>query len=119
MNEQLSPVETKPPNNNRTILWIVGGVIALCVCAAVGVVVLAGGFLFLNRSAVSNGDITIFQPTAEEPSAGSDDEVGVTMDIPDGGTNHVEVGTPVEYTSNPPSSGSHYGRWLEAGFYDV
>ncbi|MFO0662739.1 MAG: DUF3105 domain-containing protein [Polyangiaceae bacterium] len=33
--------------------------------------------------------------------------------------NHVEVGTQVEYNSNPPSSGPHYSRWAAFREYET
>lgn len=38
--------------------------------------------------------------------------------IADLGQGHVAVGTPVEYNSNPPTSGKHYEDWIRAGVYD-
>lgn len=113
---ETSQPPASPPNNNRTIIWIVGGIVALCLCAALGVVAIAGGLIIFNSSTISSGGFPIpGQPTPVEES----EDVGFTMDIPDGGTDHVNVGTPVDYTSNPPSSGPHYGQWIEAGFYDT
>lgn len=38
--------------------------------------------------------------------------------VEDLGREHVPDGTVVEYNSNPPTSGSHYGEWTRAGVYD-
>lgn len=35
----------------------------------------------------------------------------------DMGRDHVSDGTVVDYNSNPPTSGSHYGDWTKAGVY--
>lgn len=38
--------------------------------------------------------------------------------IADLGREHVADGTVVNYNSNPPTSGSHYGDWTRAGVFD-
>lgn len=38
--------------------------------------------------------------------------------VADLGREHVPDGTEVEYNSNPPTSGPHYGEWARAGVYD-
>lgn len=38
--------------------------------------------------------------------------------VADLGREHVPDGTIVEYNSNPPTSGKHYGDWTRAGVYD-
>lgn len=37
--------------------------------------------------------------------------------IADLGRGHVPIGTKVDYNSNPPTSGPHYGDWVRAGIY--
>ena len=37
--------------------------------------------------------------------------------IKDEGRGHVEIGTQVDYNSNPPTSGKHYADWVRSGFY--
>ncbi|MBI3103672.1 DUF3105 domain-containing protein [Candidatus Daviesbacteria bacterium] len=39
--------------------------------------------------------------------------------IADLGTEHVPVGTKVEYNSDPPTSGKHYGEWIRSGVYET
>lgn len=34
------------------------------------------------------------------------------------GSNHLPVGTKIEYNSNPPAAGPHYDETTHAGFYD-
>lgn len=34
------------------------------------------------------------------------------------GRDHVEEGTPVQYNSQPPTSGSHYANWADPGFHE-
>ena len=34
------------------------------------------------------------------------------------GREHVQIGTSVEYNSNPPTSGKHYEEWIRAGVYE-
>lgn len=38
--------------------------------------------------------------------------------VADLGREHVPVGSKVEYNSNPPTSGKHYGEWVRAGVYE-
>ena len=38
--------------------------------------------------------------------------------IDDLGRGHVQIGTEVDYSSNPPTSGKHYEDWIRAGVYD-
>ncbi len=38
--------------------------------------------------------------------------------IADLGRGHVPVGTPIDYNSNPPTSGKHYEEWAKAGIYN-
>lgn len=38
--------------------------------------------------------------------------------LADLGRTHVDIGSKVEYNSNPPTSGPHYVNWVKAGFYD-
>ena len=38
--------------------------------------------------------------------------------VADLGRKHVELGTKVNYNSNPPTSGPHYEEWEKSGIYD-
>jgi hypothetical protein len=44
-------------------------------------------------------------------------DVGILVD-PMEDSGHVEEGTDVDYSTNPPTSGPHYGQPLPAGFYN-
>jgi hypothetical protein len=127
-----SPEAPKKDNSTLPIVLVAGAVV-LCVCA-IGGLVLVGGFAYFNSTAISQNRVPMIyqRPTAivgpgptvavyGDPNvAGTidDGEVRTTLDIPDGGTSHVQPGTFVQYTSNPPSSGAHYSQPLSAGFYD-
>jgi hypothetical protein len=37
--------------------------------------------------------------------------------VPDEGREHVTQGTPLEFSSNPPASGTHYAVWTRPGVY--
>lgn len=37
--------------------------------------------------------------------------------FPSEGREHVSLGTPVAYRTDPPTSGPHYERWVDPGFY--
>src|SRR4051812_24518051 len=39
--------------------------------------------------------------------------MGVVTDVPLAPANHVPEGSPITWTSNPPTSGSHYPIWAE------
>jgi Protein of unknown function (DUF3105) len=39
--------------------------------------------------------------------------------FPDLGQEHIPEGEPVEYNSNPPTSGSHYAVWAKWGIYET
>lgn len=39
--------------------------------------------------------------------------------IADLGREHVQIGTQVNYNSNPPTSGPHYDDWIRAGVYET
>lgn len=56
--------------------------------------------------------VIYFVNIAQRPAEG--------VEFPIQEANHVNDGQPLnEYNSNPPTSGSHYGRGLDRGFYDV
>ncbi|HEY3310533.1 MAG TPA: DUF3105 domain-containing protein [Anaerolineales bacterium] len=44
--------------------------------------------------------------------------VGEAVSVPPDYINHVAVGTPLSYPSDPPAGGPHYGNTFERGFYD-
>lgn len=74
----------------------------------VGIAVLVLGVIgyFVLSPFISGGGFV--GPVGEEfPTSGSNDH------IPDENTD------PNPYSTNPPTSGHHYGRWLDAGFYDI
>ncbi len=39
--------------------------------------------------------------------------------LTDEGRTHVEIGTDVQYGTNPPTSGNHYAQWTKWGIYDT
>lgn len=45
-------------------------------------------------------------------------DVGIPAE-PMENSGHVEAGTDVEYSTNPPTSGPHFGQSVPAGFYNV
>jgi hypothetical protein len=59
-------------------------------------------------------------PTAE-PSTGSTEGQTNTLgvDIPIAGAQHIEEGVEAtDWNSDPPTSGQHFARWAQSGFYD-
>jgi len=102
--------------NDNLMVWIGVGLLAVCGCLALVLVGGAGAFLWFNSQSVSQGRVPLVGQG--HGSASDDSEVGVTINVPDMGKNHVPTGTQVTYNSNPPSSGPHYDQPLRAGFYD-
>ncbi len=39
--------------------------------------------------------------------------------LEDLGRKHIDVGSAVDYNSNPPTSGPHYLEWIKKGIYDI
>ena len=81
-----------------------------------GIALLVGAlvvFLIINdrNSGGGNGDVDA-GVAAEEAGCGDIEE------HEDEGQEHVEDGTDIQYTTQPPSSGNHYGSPADAGFYD-
>ena len=52
-------------------------------------------------------------------SKGQTSQPDLSKAIPDEGRTHILEGTSVEYNSNPPTSGSHWGETLADGIYDT
>lgn len=48
---------------------------------------------------------------------GKGDQSAGERSVPDEGRSHVPVGTPLQYRSNPPASGSHYPTPSQYGVY--
>ena len=75
----------------KIVLWSLG------VLAIVGII--GSFFLFGPKSQTSEPDFS--------------------KAIPDEGSTHLSEGTKVEYASNPPTSGNHWGEPLADGIYDT
>jgi hypothetical protein len=41
------------------------------------------------------------------------------IQLADEGREHVQIGTEVQYGTNPPTSGNHYAQWTKWGVYDT
>lgn len=85
----------------RPWLWIVVGIGALSLIAAIGV------FQSSQTSLEA-------QPL---PKRGDPELLKNVQSFPSEGTEHVSEGTQLAYNTNPPTSGRHYGRETPAGFY--
>jgi hypothetical protein len=108
-----------PPDvkkNDNRMVWVGVGLLAVCGCLALVAAGGVGAFVVFNSKSLSSGQVPFVGQGA--PIARDDSGVGITNDVPDMGKNHVQVGTQVNYNSNPPSSGPHYDQALRAGFYD-
>lgn len=68
-----------------------------------GVLVIAG----------AAGAFFLFAPERQAPRP------DFSQTIPDEGRSHTDEGTRVEYQSNPPTSGNHWGEPLADGIYDT
>jgi hypothetical protein len=123
--------EQSPQRDSSSKVWIfvIGGLALACLCG-IGVVGLSGAGLYLMRSTdtvdanVPLEELTVeaFPLTAvpgdeidEEPQPGESPEV---EEIDPGGVQHEELGTEIEYSSDPPVGGNHYEVWVEPGLYE-
>lgn len=85
------------------ILVVVGGVVALALLTG------ERGGLVEQFTVTSPGTpLAARDPGAQVPGTS----------IPDLGRGHVRAGSPVNYNSNPPTSGQHYDTWAQWGIYD-
>lgn len=123
--------EQPPKSGISPVVWIVGGVAVLCVCALILLVVGGAGYIFYAQSLQSDDFLFPTQaaipgvytrtPPAEltleaatiQPPAGLDVE-----EIPTDEPLHESEGTEIEYSTNPPTSGHHYPDWADPGLYD-
>ncbi len=62
---------------------------------------------------------TVLHPDAPPLPGQSSCEVTITTDIPVGKAIHVSPCTHVDYATNPPSGGDHWGVWAAFASYDV
>ncbi len=63
--------------------------------------------------------VTVLHPDAPPLPGQSKCEVTITTNIPLGKAIHVPVCTHVDYATNPPSGGNHWGVWAAFASYDV
>lgn len=52
------------------------------------------------------------------PCRGTSEHLADVTERPGQGRDHVEPGTEIEYANYPPTSGTHYGTTVAAGFYE-
>ena len=85
--------------------------------------VVGGGVILLIVAMVL---IETLEPFASEPmtlslsdlpSSGSGELLSDVRTFESEGRQHVETGTRIDYDPTPPTSGTHYGRSIPAGFY--
>ncbi len=82
----------------RRLLLIGGGALALIAILAV-----AGTLIYRQISGTTAGEQAAAQNTG--------------VSVPDEGREHVAVGTPLQFKSYPPASGTHFPSAVEAGVY--
>ncbi|WP_277554910.1 DUF3105 domain-containing protein [Halobaculum limi] len=56
--------------------------------------------------------------TGSLPENGDPDLLSDVQSFPNQGNEHVQRGTEVDYSTQPPTSGPHYSGVVEAGFYE-
>lgn len=93
--------EITRPRRLRPWLWIVIGIGALGLIAAIGV------FQSSQTSLEA-------QPL---PKRGDPELLKNVQSFPSEGTEHVSESTQLTYNTNPPTSGRHYGKETPGGFY--
>lgn len=107
-------VESFEAEGGRSRAVVYGGIalVAVLLAAAVYLTVLQGG---------DPGD-TGAEPSGIEseplPERGDQALLQDVQQFPSEGRNHVDPGTQVDYSTNPPTSGPHYGDWTDPGFYE-
>ena len=82
----------------------------------VGIALLVGAlvvFLIINDRNSGGGSSSVDAGVAAGEAGCTDIE-----EHEEEGQEHVEDGTDIEYATQPPSSGNHYGTPADAGFYD-
>ena len=80
------------------------------VYGACGVALVAGAYGYYN----SQVKASTFEDLAMAGQA-SLSQVAVS---PSEGRTHVPVGQPLQFATNPPTSGAHYPVWVDPGFYE-
>lgn len=90
--------QTKP----AFLLWIWTGVATLAL--------LGGFFWWQSQSPVNSFDALIAQ--------GQPDLEALVITHSDAGRGHITTGTPVQYATDPPTSGVHWPNWTDPGFYE-
>ena len=89
-----------------------GGILNWKVIAAVVVAGLAAWIVFSRgQGGVDQADFAALVDAGQGAMA-------QVVTEPDLGRNHVSAGTPMEYRSDPPTSGTHWDVWVDPGFYE-
>lgn len=83
--------------------WIWGGLGALAV--------LFGGFFWWQGQQTAGG----FDALITQGKPGLQARVVTHTDA---GRGHINIGTPVQYATDPPTSGVHWPNWTNPGFYE-
>lgn len=71
---------------------------------------LGGFFWWQSQSSVNSFDALIAQ--------GQPDLEALVITHSDAGRGHITTGTPVQYATDPPTSGVHWPNWTDPGFYE-
>ena len=117
--EELTPidrrrVESFEGEDGRSTTVVYGAV------AVVAVLIVAGLYLAFFGGG-GGGDVQGAEPTGIEddplPDQGDQALLQGVEQFPSQGTDHVASGTQVDYSTNPPTSGPHYGSPAQPGFY--
>lgn len=65
-----------------------------------------------------SGDVTVLTPDAPPLAGQTECVVTITTNLPIEGQKHVDVCDTVDYATNPPSSGNHWGIWAQYRTFD-
>jgi hypothetical protein len=112
--------EQSPQRDSSSNVWIyvIAGLVVACLCGIVVVVAAAAGLVLLRTPATTGSDVPFAELTLEpydEPQPIDGLEV---EEIDPGDPLHEELGTEIQYNSDPPVGGTHYPVWVEPGLYE-
>ncbi|MCS7067232.1 MAG: DUF3105 domain-containing protein [Meiothermus sp.] len=95
-----SGYRSQPKPSPMPWVWGAGGVLA----------VLLGGFFWWQGRSAGEFDALIAQGQPELEAQ--------VISHADAGRGHINLGTPVQYATDPPTSGVHWPNWTNPGFYE-
>lgn len=102
---------------SRAVLYGAAAVVVVLVAAAVYVTMVQGGD---GGGGVTDWQSAEISGIESEPLPERGDQALLqdVQEFSSQGRNHVDPGTQVDYSTDPPTSGPHYGDWTDPGFYE-